>query len=262
MGRAKKDAPVRFPEFQAAFNELMGDMTIKEFADKLGMSRATVGFYSAGQRIPDALGIKTIAEKCGVSADWLLGLSKEKTTDVDIKLICNKIGLRQKVIEKIIETKNSAINADGEFFNFINDLIAGSGSAFSLIIYNLFYFKDALEARYIRHRLLRELFDEELCQINGRSEDDYELALQRASKRSSEALMQLANNCKYRKRIQEMISAQNFIDFGLENSSAINKIFGDAEHFDISALYKNRVIQWLMLTLDGYEEDYDADKIP
>lgn len=75
MGREKKSCPVRFPAFQAAFNELMGDMTLQEFADKLEMSRATVGFYSAGQRIPDALGIKTIAEKCNVSADWLLGLS-------------------------------------------------------------------------------------------------------------------------------------------------------------------------------------------
>lgn len=262
MNRAKKAEPARFPEFQAAFVELMGDMTIKEFADKLGMSRATVGFYSAGQRIPDALGIKTIAEKCEVSADWLLGLSKERTTDVDIRLICNKTGLKQKVIENIIEAKNSSINADGEFFNFINDLVAGSGSAFGLIIYNLFHFKDALESRYIRHKLLQELFDEELCQINGRSDDDYELALQRASKRSSEALMQLANNCKYRKRIQEMISAQNFIELELEGSSTINKIFGDAEGFDISALYKNRVIQWLMLTLNGYEENYDADKIP
>ena len=37
MSRAKKDFPVRFPEFQTAFNELMGDMTIKEFAEKLNM---------------------------------------------------------------------------------------------------------------------------------------------------------------------------------------------------------------------------------
>lgn len=79
MNRVKKAEPARFPEFQAAFVELMGDMTIKEFADKLGMSRATVGFYSAGQRIPDAMGIKIIAEKCGVSADWLLGLSNFPT---------------------------------------------------------------------------------------------------------------------------------------------------------------------------------------
>lgn len=75
MSRAKKDVPIRFPEFRAAFLELMGDMTIERFAEKIGMSRATVGFYAAGQRIPDALGIKLIAEKCGVSADWLLGRS-------------------------------------------------------------------------------------------------------------------------------------------------------------------------------------------
>ena len=78
MGRTKRAELARFPEFQAAFVELMGNMTIKEFADKLGLSRATVGFYSAGQRIPDALGIKTIAEKCNVSADWLLGLTRSK----------------------------------------------------------------------------------------------------------------------------------------------------------------------------------------
>ena len=58
MNRAKKDAPPRFPEFREAFLELMGDMTLEQFAKKLGMSRATVGFYAAGQRIPDALGLK------------------------------------------------------------------------------------------------------------------------------------------------------------------------------------------------------------
>ena len=78
MNREKKDMPPRFPAFRDAFLELMGDMTLEQFAEKLGMSRATVGFYAAGQRIPDALGIKNIAEKCEVSADWLLGLSNFK----------------------------------------------------------------------------------------------------------------------------------------------------------------------------------------
>ena len=55
MSRAKKDTPPRFPEFRAAFLELMGDMTLDQFSKKLEMSRATVGFYAAGQRIPDAL---------------------------------------------------------------------------------------------------------------------------------------------------------------------------------------------------------------
>lgn len=98
MNRAKKDTAVRFPDFQTAFLELMGNMTIKEFADKLGMSRATVGFYAAGQRIPDALGLKTIAEKCGVSSDWLLGLAKAKGTDEEIKMACAHTGLTEKSV--------------------------------------------------------------------------------------------------------------------------------------------------------------------
>ena len=32
MNRAKKDAPPRFPEFREAFLELMGDMTLEQFA--------------------------------------------------------------------------------------------------------------------------------------------------------------------------------------------------------------------------------------
>lgn len=119
MGRAKKDAPVRFPAFQAAFNELMKDMTIKDFADKLEMSRATVGFYSAGQRIPDAIGIKTIAEKCGVSADWLLGLSDISTTDCEIKQVCKYTGLTQASVEELhgLSVHDDGINAVLSFIN-------------------------------------------------------------------------------------------------------------------------------------------------
>lgn len=98
MSRAKKDTPPRFPDFRDAFLELMGDMTLDQFSKKLEMSRATVGFYAAGKRIPDALGLKKIAEKCNVSADWLLGLTNTRSQDIEIKQICEKIGLEEQVI--------------------------------------------------------------------------------------------------------------------------------------------------------------------
>ena len=101
MSRAKKDTPPRFPEFRDAFLELMGDMTLDQFSKKLEMSRATVGFYAAGQRIPDALGLKKIAEKCNVSADWLLGITKTKSQDIAIRQICEKIGLEEEVALKL-----------------------------------------------------------------------------------------------------------------------------------------------------------------
>lgn len=105
MSRAKKDTPPRFPEFRDAFLKLMGDMTLDQFSKKLEMSRATVGFYAAGQRIPDALGLKKIAEKCNVSADWLLGLSNEPSNDIDIKRACKFTGLNQEAIKNLLQYK-------------------------------------------------------------------------------------------------------------------------------------------------------------
>lgn len=103
MSRAKKDTPPRFPEFRDAFLELMGDMTLDQFSKKLEMSRATVGFYAAGQRIPDALGLKKIAEKCNVSADWLLGISKARSRDASVTQICNATGLSEDIVNVFYE---------------------------------------------------------------------------------------------------------------------------------------------------------------
>ena len=110
MSRAKKEEAPRFPEFRAAFLDLMGDMTLQEFADKLGMSRATVGFYAAGKRIPDALGIKTIAEKCNVSADWLLGLSKVKSARFDVHAFCERTGLSEKSFQVLESIQSSLLD--------------------------------------------------------------------------------------------------------------------------------------------------------
>lgn len=106
MSREKRDLSERFPAFRKAFMELMGDMTLQEFADKLGMSRATVGFYAAGQRIPDALGVKAIVEKCNVSADWLLGLSNVQSTNGEVKQVCKYTGLSESTIRLLRSLHN------------------------------------------------------------------------------------------------------------------------------------------------------------
>lgn len=95
MKRDKKTSEIKFPEFQAALLELQGDMTIEEFAKKIGLSRATTGFYISGSRLPDALRLRQIAEKCNVSADWLLGLSNVRATDPDIRAFSEITGLSE-----------------------------------------------------------------------------------------------------------------------------------------------------------------------
>lgn len=71
----------RFPIFSKRFLMLRSirHQSQEEFAKFLGISRPTVGFYENGIRIPDALTLRQIAEKCNVSADWLIGLSNTST---------------------------------------------------------------------------------------------------------------------------------------------------------------------------------------
>lgn len=97
----------RFPIFAERFSQLRGEMTQGEFADFLGISRPTVGFYENGTRIPDALVLRQIAEKCNVSSDWLLGLSHVRTPSADVKEVCAETGLSERAVECLQFLKRS-----------------------------------------------------------------------------------------------------------------------------------------------------------
>lgn len=45
----------RLPIFTRRFRELQGERSNTEFADFLGLSRQTVGFYCNGDRLPDVI---------------------------------------------------------------------------------------------------------------------------------------------------------------------------------------------------------------
>ncbi len=85
----------RFPVFAQRFSQLRGERTQGEFADFLGISRPTVGFYENGSRIPDAVVLRQIGEKCGVSTDWLLGMTDTASNDPSIQAVCACTGLSE-----------------------------------------------------------------------------------------------------------------------------------------------------------------------
>lgn len=85
----------KIPIFRERLVHLQGDMTITAFADKLGLSRQTVGFYINGDRIPDALTLMEIAKKCGVSTDYLLGMSDLKSPSASIRECVDRTGLTE-----------------------------------------------------------------------------------------------------------------------------------------------------------------------
>ena len=89
----KKD---RFPIFRQRLGELMGDMTTTEFAEKVGLTRQTMGFYLNGDRIPDSFTLAQICEECNVSADWMIGLTNDPSRH---PCAADEIGLSPKAIE-------------------------------------------------------------------------------------------------------------------------------------------------------------------
>lgn len=116
----------RFPCFRERLNDLMKNeqMSTTEFAEKLGLSRQTVGFYLNGDRIPDALTLRQICERCSVSADYLLGLAKDTTPDQTVQGVCRYTGLSKQSAEYLHIHK--ALN-NGFLTRLIDDLLRIDG---------------------------------------------------------------------------------------------------------------------------------------
>lgn len=132
----------RLETFRARFNQLRGDRSQEAFAKFLGISRPTVGFYENGQRLPDALVLRQIAEKCQVSADYLLGLAacKEPSNEE----IHKKLGLSENAIEALIRVNDKTVKTNiGGTENYLLDslnLLLENEERYNLLSYLSYYF--------------------------------------------------------------------------------------------------------------------------
>lgn len=93
--KQNKEQNNRLPIFRERLLSILGDMTTKDFAEKVGISRQSMGFYLSGKRVPDSVTLTQICQKCKVSSDWLLGLTDTKSPDTDIAAVIQYTGLTE-----------------------------------------------------------------------------------------------------------------------------------------------------------------------
>ena len=74
----------------------------KDLAAHLGVPDNTISYFCSGKRVPNAEQIIKISKFLKVSSDYLLGLNENPTTDKDITFICDKTGLDEKAVKKLI----------------------------------------------------------------------------------------------------------------------------------------------------------------
>lgn len=99
----------RMPVFKERLVELQGEKSVKDFADEIGITRQAMGYYLNGDRIPDIQMLHQICSACNVSSDWLLGLSDVRSTDIELKAICEYTGLTEESIEKLRKCKDIGV---------------------------------------------------------------------------------------------------------------------------------------------------------
>lgn len=111
-------ASSRLPVFQEKFKELRGDLTQAQFADKLGLSRPTIGLYESGARIPDAEVLQTIAIRCHVSVDYLLGLTEFPAPEAKRRIAHEVTGLSERAFDNIC-----ALNKNVQYLKALNFIL-------------------------------------------------------------------------------------------------------------------------------------------
>lgn len=73
----------------------------KEVAKHLGVKDNVISYFENGDRLPSVEQYKELSKLFNVSADYLLGLATDFTTDDKLKFVCNYTGLSAEAIEKI-----------------------------------------------------------------------------------------------------------------------------------------------------------------
>lgn len=103
--------------FQDNITELRKSLNKKrqEVADDLGISRSSLEYYEKGKRRPDIDVLVKLADYYGVSTDYLTGRTDAKTTDKDLRFVCDYTGLDEESVQSLKIKDQMMIPTSNEF---------------------------------------------------------------------------------------------------------------------------------------------------
>lgn len=108
-------------------------LTQAELADALDVSRNSIFFYEAGKRNPDIIVLKKIADFFGVTCDYMIGVSFNRT--VETQAIGKEVGLTDDAISVLKQQTKEAEGYDFEarmYAEGINKIICDKKLVFEI----------------------------------------------------------------------------------------------------------------------------------
>jgi len=128
IGRKPKQEPPK-AQFNNSFKDILRNLMLEknitqlELSENTSFSRQTIGKWSKGGTVPDIYALQELADYFNVSTDYLLGRTKEKTTNEDIQKTIETTGLSEKAINSIVlykEWSKEDIDKSFDLFNSEN----------------------------------------------------------------------------------------------------------------------------------------------
>ena len=93
--------------------------TIEQFADMVGISKSTLGYYENDKRMPDIKILSRIADTLNVNADYLIGRTNTTALKGKMKTVCKFTGLSDSAAEYLAQLVK---NKDYAKLSIINHL--------------------------------------------------------------------------------------------------------------------------------------------
>lgn len=100
-----------------AFNGMLQ----KDLAKVLGVTDNTISYFCKGSRSPQLEQLPKIAEALNTTTDYLLGLTKVISPDIDTQTIVSKTGLSEENVEHLEIFQSLPMEAH---INMVNDLLS------------------------------------------------------------------------------------------------------------------------------------------
>lgn len=126
-------------------------LTQKEFAELINVSTVSISSYETGTKTPSLDMMINISQKCGVSIDWLCGLSENKSAEnvfMTYRDIINVLFNIDKYTDIILETDEATERTSISFEDFtLNDFL-GEWSDATNVLYNTSINRNITKAMY------------------------------------------------------------------------------------------------------------------
>lgn len=103
---------------------LKNGLSQSELGLAVGLSRGAISYYEAGDRTPDISVLFELAKYFNVTSDFLIGLSDNSTTDIEIQEISERIGLSDKAIQNMEKLKNNPFSSKESLIKGIDYIFA------------------------------------------------------------------------------------------------------------------------------------------